>query len=228
MHTILYLSYLFFFLVPIANGAESAPVAFIQDTDYEFSMVLDGSKITHEFVIQNKGDAILKIEKVKTTWGCTAASYTKQIPPGGEGKITIEVETEGSGGKKLKKTITVFTNDEKNAIIPLTIEGDVEKFATILPNKVRFIGNIDNELKKDVRIIPEEKYPFKIVNVSAKKHSDINFELNEVKGLSKTEYVLTVWNLKKEKGRYHDTIYIKTSSDAKKDIKIHVSGNIHE
>jgi hypothetical protein len=65
MNTI-FLSYLFFILIPTANGAENSSEAFIQDTDYEFSMVLDGSKITHEFVIQNKGDAILKIEKVKT------------------------------------------------------------------------------------------------------------------------------------------------------------------
>jgi hypothetical protein len=33
---------------------------------YSFSPVLDGTEITHDFVIQNKGDAPLAIEKVRT------------------------------------------------------------------------------------------------------------------------------------------------------------------
>ncbi len=79
----------------------------------------------------------------------------------------------------------------------------------------------------DVKIIPEKKYPFRIVNVSKRK-SDISFELNEVKGSKRTEYVLTIKNLKKKKGRYHDTIKIKTNSNVKPEIPIQVYGNIRE
>jgi hypothetical protein len=42
------------------------PSAFIPDSQYTFSPVLDGTEITHEFVIQNKGNAPLEIEKVRT------------------------------------------------------------------------------------------------------------------------------------------------------------------
>ena len=42
------------------------PSAFFPETNYEFSPVLDGSQVVHEFVIQNKGTATLKVEKVKT------------------------------------------------------------------------------------------------------------------------------------------------------------------
>ena len=42
------------------------PTAFYPETLYEFSPVLDGSKVVHEFVVQNKGLEPLDIERVKT------------------------------------------------------------------------------------------------------------------------------------------------------------------
>lgn len=42
------------------------PSAFVPNSRYTFSPVLDGTEITHDFVIQNKGDALLSIEKVRT------------------------------------------------------------------------------------------------------------------------------------------------------------------
>ena len=45
---------------------DAEPVAFFPQTLYEFSPVLDGTKVVHEFVIQNKGSATLNIERVKT------------------------------------------------------------------------------------------------------------------------------------------------------------------
>ena len=44
----------------------SSPSAVFPETSYEFSGVLDGAKVVHEFVIQNKGTATLKVERVKT------------------------------------------------------------------------------------------------------------------------------------------------------------------
>ena len=45
---------------------DSEPSVFFPQTRYEFSPVLDGTKIVHEFIVQNKGTATLKIERVKT------------------------------------------------------------------------------------------------------------------------------------------------------------------
>jgi hypothetical protein len=45
---------------------QSTPSAVFPETSYEFPGVLDGAKVVHEFVIQNKGTAPLKVEKVKT------------------------------------------------------------------------------------------------------------------------------------------------------------------
>jgi hypothetical protein len=45
---------------------QPGPSAFFPEATYEFTPVLDGSKVVHEFVIQNKGTAALTVEKVKT------------------------------------------------------------------------------------------------------------------------------------------------------------------
>lgn len=42
------------------------PSAVAPESKYAFDPVIDGTEITHDFVIQNKGNALLKIERVKT------------------------------------------------------------------------------------------------------------------------------------------------------------------
>jgi hypothetical protein len=42
------------------------PSAFVPETRYKFGPVLEGTEITHDFIVQNKGAAPLKIEKVRT------------------------------------------------------------------------------------------------------------------------------------------------------------------
>ena len=45
---------------------DAGPAAVYPQTLYEFSPVLDGAEVVHEFVVQNKGTATLNIERVKT------------------------------------------------------------------------------------------------------------------------------------------------------------------
>ena len=52
--------------VSFGSQEQPSPSAIFPETSYDFSPVLDGSKVVHDFVIQNKGTAILKVEKVKT------------------------------------------------------------------------------------------------------------------------------------------------------------------
>lgn len=59
-----------FFWVTSAIGVEKAalngPVAFVPDAEYEFAKATESAEITHDFVIQNKGNVPLKVEKIKT------------------------------------------------------------------------------------------------------------------------------------------------------------------
>lgn len=106
------------------------------------------------------------------------------------------------------------------------MEGKVEKFATIVPKRVNLRGDVGKPIKASLKIIPEEKYPFKIVEATAKNGKYINYKIEEVKSISGIEYLLTVENLKKEKGRFFDVIRLKTTSKIRPEINIRVFGNI--
>ena len=59
-------------LLAFANGVcfgaegDGAASVFFPETQYEFSPVLEDSQVVHEFVIQNKGNAVLEVQRVKT------------------------------------------------------------------------------------------------------------------------------------------------------------------
>ena len=44
----------------------TSPTIFFPAQKYTFDQVVDGTKIVHNFVVKNRGDAVLKIQKVKT------------------------------------------------------------------------------------------------------------------------------------------------------------------
>jgi hypothetical protein len=54
--------------VAVCFGAEddSTPSVFFPETRFEFSPVLEDTKVVHDFVIQNKGNATLNVDRVKT------------------------------------------------------------------------------------------------------------------------------------------------------------------
>lgn len=55
-----------FVAVCVRAQDDSTPTVFFPQTRYEFTPVLDGSKVVHDFAIQNKGTAMLNVERVKT------------------------------------------------------------------------------------------------------------------------------------------------------------------
>ena len=149
-----------------------------------------------------------------------------QIPPGGEGKISIKVFTEGYGGRRLTKTIAVYTNDKKHKRIKLVITGQVEKFTVIKPRMVRLVGDVNKKIKEIVKIIPIEKYPYKIIGVNAEKKGVFKLKLRKAKNTVRLEYLFTIENLRKESGFYSDIINIKTDSKIMPVFKIKVSSEI--
>lgn len=48
------------------NMSQDLPSAFLPEDKFESETVVEGTPITHDFVVQNKGTAPLKITKIKT------------------------------------------------------------------------------------------------------------------------------------------------------------------
>ncbi|MCD6184200.1 MAG: hypothetical protein J7K84_00185 [Deltaproteobacteria bacterium] len=148
------------------------------------------------------------------------------MSPGGEGKIDIRVKTNGYGGRKLRKSIIVQTNDPKHKKITLVISGEVEKFVAVIPKRVTLRGISGTNIKRSVKIIPEKKYPFKITGSRTKKGDFIEYVLEKSKKPEEFFYILKIRNKRTTKGGYHDIIYLKTDSKIQPEIKISIYGTI--
>lgn len=50
---------------PQATAAAKAPKAVFPEIKYEFGSILEGSEIKHDFIVENHGQATLKIDRVQ-------------------------------------------------------------------------------------------------------------------------------------------------------------------
>ena len=207
-------------------ASPSVPKVFIPENMFLFEKVVEGTKVTHNFKIHNQGTADLHIQSVKTSCGCATVNYTRTIPPAGQGSITLQLNTEGYGGKTMHKRAEITTNDPERSTISLTMEGQVGKFATISPRWVKLYGQAGETIEQTVTIVPEGPQPFQIKQVRAQKGDNIRCRLSTKKNQNQPVYVVTVENTKKEKGRYHDTVFLDTTSRLTPMIKISVLGAI--
>lgn len=120
----------------------------------------------------------------------------------------------------------VKTNIIQKPVFYLTVVGNVQNFVSIVPKRVVLRGFAGDPIKATVKIIPEDKYPFKIKGAKAINTKNIRFNLEEAEHSKKMEYILSVENVKKDKGRYFDTIKLETDSKIRPEIQISVIGNI--
>jgi len=89
------------------------------------------------------------------------ARFDRAIPPGGEGRITLKINTKGYRGE-INKRAKVYTNDPKNRIVTLTIKALVMVTIRVSPVSVYFKGHEGQEITKTVQISAKEEKPLKL------------------------------------------------------------------
>jgi len=104
----------------------------------------------------------------------------------------------------------------------------VEHFATIRPQHISLRGQVGDAVKGAVLIIPEKKYPFKIIDAGTQSGQNIKIQLDEISNSTGTGYELKVENISRKSGRYYDTIILKTDSDVQPELSIRVYGYLRE
>jgi hypothetical protein len=138
----------------------------------------------------------------------------------------VKVNSNGYGGRKLKKNITVRTNDDDRPILNLTVTGPVEKFVTLIPRRLVLRGEKGKPLTGTVKIIPEKKYPFTLEETEGSFGKNLRYVLRKVDSEQPETYLLTVENLRKKVGSYQEEIHLKTNHELHPEIKIKVYVNI--
>lgn len=104
----------------------AAPKIHFPRSQHDFGLVKEGVKVNHTFTFTNNGDATLKINDVRSSCGCAAALLSeKEIKPGQEGKIDIELDTSNRKGR-MSRTIAVLSNDPNESTKVLTIYAEIQ------------------------------------------------------------------------------------------------------
>ncbi len=92
------------------------------------------SPLKASIVIKNTGTDPLMISKLKPSCGCTTAPLKKsELKPGESTDVDVTFNVSSNTGP-VKKTITIETNDPKNAHINYLLEAEVVRPLTILPS----------------------------------------------------------------------------------------------
>ncbi len=203
--------------------SEGAPPSMlISNPNFEFGQAMEGTEVTHEYPVKNIGTGVLTIERVRTSCGCTIAHYDQEIPPGGEGKITLKLNLKGLQGK-LSKTATVYSNDPANPQITLKLDGTVTALIEVKPTtNVVFRGMLD-QISESVLQLTSTTQPFRITSVDTNINDNIDYKLDTI--TDGKEYRLRITN-KTRRGNFAGYVRLVTDLAQKPDVLIRVNGFI--
>ncbi len=106
-----YFVFMLFLSFSLLFAQEGKPKINVPEQFFDFGDIQEGEIVSHDFEIQNTGDAELQITRVKASCGCTAAHPDKDVlKPGESTKVKVEFNSASRAGKQ-RKHVYVFSND---------------------------------------------------------------------------------------------------------------------
>lgn len=98
-------------------------VSWLISKEYDFGEIQKDQPVSVVFEFQNVAEQPIVLQTVRTTCGCTAASWTEEaVQPGAKGQVRVEYDAYQSGD--FSKKIKVFFDKQKKPEI-LRISGSV-------------------------------------------------------------------------------------------------------
>jgi hypothetical protein len=204
-------------------AAASARVS-VKETMYDFGEVAEGKKLSHTFIISNKGGEPLRIEDVDPDCACTAADYSHVIAPGGQGTLTLTIRSYAVIEGFEKKTRVRF-NDPEHPLIVFTLKGVAQPVIEIKPSHVVILrGAPGEDLQAHVWFIAHLPPPWKITrwrtNIPDKIEVSLHIEVPD------KVYMLTVKNKRQEAGTYGGLIELFTTAAQRPRLIVRVFGRL--
>jgi hypothetical protein len=108
------------------------------------------------------------------------AYFTRAIPPGGKGKITLRVNTRGYRGE-IRKRARVYTNDPRKSIEVLNIRAFVKVPIYISSRYVYISGLAGQKITRTVSVRAEENKPLKLEPSYFDLGKRLTYRIEEVK-----------------------------------------------
>jgi len=174
-----------------ALAQEARPRIELPRMKIDLGKIFEAKEYDYVFPVLNRGNADLVISEVKPGCGCTAATFDRVIPPGGEGKIRLLVEGDRVHGT-FEKSAQVLTNDPDHAQMTLAVAGTEVPYVNVVPEGTVYLhGRYGEKIEKSITLSSnEEKLPFEITNLSSNIDDKITYKLTP--GPAKGQYTVLV------------------------------------
>jgi hypothetical protein len=149
------------------------------------------------------------------------ASYDRSILPGGEGKITLRINTAGFEGR-IRKAARVYTNDPKFPRETLVLDALVKTPIMLSQRFVFLQGTTQETITRSIDIRGELNKPLKLEPVDYTLDKKVKFNIEEVtKG---KHYRVTFTSIPNVGNYYQGLLKLRTSYPEKPELVIHVRG----
>ena len=212
-------AFLLLLLLPAPCAAE--PQMLIRQQIHDFKSVLQGDLLTHTFEVFNQGDEDLTIERVKPECTCSVAHFDSLIPPNGQGKITVEIDTRGFEGPE-RWVAKVFSNDPKWKEAVLDLRAIVKPVITITGAPVFLGGKKKTPKTGEVEISTELNQPLILTPEQFTLSGRVTYYISEIE--KEKRYKVTFQDVSKKRENYRGFLKLKTNMIAKPDLTISIIG----
>jgi len=139
---------------PASATHTAAPKLELSTSLWDFGQKWAGEKAETTITLKNVGDAPLRIDKVKTSCGCTAASVKKKLlAPGDSEEVKVTYNTEKRVAKVSQK-IQVHSNDPASPVTTIEVKGQVKQVVEMSDRQGLNFGSIgrNDAVTKSVEI----------------------------------------------------------------------------
>jgi hypothetical protein len=143
-----------------AADTASGPKLVVPEDKKDVGTVPKGEPIKHVFILRNTGHADLHVTDVKPSCGCTVPEFDKVIKPGGEGKVTLTVDTKNFSGP-ISKTALLLTDDPSTPQMTLFLSANVKPFIEALPYGFFRITALSGEAASSEVVLVSDEPEFK-------------------------------------------------------------------
>jgi len=232
IHYLLLTTYLLFLVHPVlAQPALDAPDIYTEEDSFNFGLIEEGEKPDHKFIVGNRGNKDLAIERVRTTCGCTSAILgSKTVAPGQTTEVKLTYDSKGRPGK-FNRQAYIHSNDPDEPAKKITISGDVVK-RTPEPAKISLEGSLDigvieagNPNRTELKITNAGGQDLIILEIEEGRHTTTDTEDSPPTIAPGSSYNLKLSISSPKKGVLSDTIVIISNAGRK---EVAISGYLLE
>ena len=210
---------------PAFAQAKGLPHLVLKQQIHDFKSVLEGELLVHTFELLNQGDEPLKIKEVKPDCTCSVVHFDPILPPKGEGKITVKINTKGFEGPE-RWVVKVFSNDPKWKEAVLDLRANVQPVIIVTDSTVFFSGKKNTSMVREVEVGTGLDRPLILTPEEFTLTGKVTYSISEIeKG---KRYRVTFQNVPCETENYRGLLKLKTNFAEKPEVTLWIIGRFEK